>query len=282
MSVSVDSSVRPAGSSSTGFGSNDTNTGGTIGTTEFSYSLQSSSHMNNSTSANTTSGTKRLDAASTSGPSISSNSSRKVRRMFSQKASGLGGLAESPSPVVQHTGPLQYNGPHCISMEDDRLDITHGMHKDYTIRIGGHVKTVLFYPRMKSCIVLHAGGICRYNKDELVEEFHNEGVYGDIDKLLHSTELGVYIGVCKRKMKLLNRGFQLLHEAECPQRITAAVFNQHSGEVVTASPGRIMVRACTRRQMMVMGICLTVDLPNQDHPTLCSGHGVQNTVPSDT
>lgn len=270
MSVSMDSSVRPSGSSGVGLGGSDTSTGGA--TESFSQQLlaSSQSQKDNSTSVGTSSDTKGLDGmsgpsfssrvTSISVPSFSSGSSRRVRRMFDKNASGLPGLKESPSPVVQDTGPLQYNGPHCISMEDDSLDITHGMHKDYSIRMGGHIKTVLFYPRMKSCIVLYAGGICRYNKNELVEEFHDEGVYGNIDKLLHSGELGVYVGVCKQKMKLLSRGFQLLHELECPWRISAAVFNQYSMEVVTASPGKIVVCARRGRRVLQTGMNFFAEL----------------------
>lgn len=116
------------------------------------------------------------------------------------------------------------------------------MHKDYTLRIDGHVRTVLYYPKIKSCTLLYSGGISRYNSNELGEEFKDISVTNNIDKLLHSAELGVYVGVCKHHMKLLSRSFQLLFETESPGRITAAAFNVHSGEVVTAVPGKIIVR----------------------------------------
>lgn len=115
------------------------------------------------------------------------------------------------------------------------------MYVEFTLRLQGHIKTVLYYPKIKGCTVLYSDGICRYNSDELNEEFLDTEVTSDIDKLLHAAELGVYVGVCKHKMKLLNRCFQLLCEVASPGRITASVFNSWSGEVVTASPGKIMV-----------------------------------------
>lgn len=206
----------------------------------YTYSQYLMAPNQKKSSVNAGLGTKKYSMAGRSNSNLLRNPNTRRR----QSLFGRTGLASevAPSPVVQvSTGTLQYNGPHCIGVEDDRLEITHGMHKDYSIRLSGHIKTVLFYPKIKSCTVLYAGGICRYNSNELCEEFHDASVIDDIDKLLHSTELGVYVGVCKLKMKLLNRSFQLLHEAESPGRITAAVFNQHSCEVVTASPGKIVV-----------------------------------------
>ena len=151
-------------------------------------------------------------------------------------------MEDAPVPIVQAgTGMLLYNGPHCMGIEDERLEITHGMHKDFILRLDGHIKTVLYYPKIKSCTVLYSKGICRYNSDELKEDFRDETLVCDVEKLLHGVDVGVYVGVCKRKLKLLSRSFQLLCQVETPARVTASAFNSWSGEVVTASPGNIMV-----------------------------------------
>ena len=64
----------------------------------------------------------------------------------------------------------------------------------------------------------------------------------DVVKLLHAAELGVYVGICRSKMKQFSRTFQLLYQAEAAARITASVFNHFSDEVITTSPGKITVR----------------------------------------
>lgn len=214
-----------------------------------------------STTTISTTGTKQHSIASGPGSSRrASNFFTSKRRQSCFNRSSIVAGGDISSPVLQvSTGTLQYNGPHSIDMEDDMLEITHGMHKDYTIKIAGHVKTVLYYPKIKSCTVLHSGGICRYNSNEFGGEFHDTGITSNIDKLLHSAELGVYVGVCKHGMKLLNRSFQLLCEVESPGRITASVFNQHSGEVVTASPGRIVVcQKAALLQIVLVGLLVWV------------------------
>lgn len=151
--------------------------------------------------------------------------------------------SRSPSPLLGVlSSTLQYNGPYCMDSKDDRLEIKHGLHRDYIVRLEDHIKTVLYHPKKRSCTVLHSGGIRRYIKDQLDEEFEEDDAICDIEKLLHAPDLGVYIGVCKQRLKLLNRSFQSLCTVECSRgRITAAEFNPWSGEVVTASPGSIMV-----------------------------------------
>ena len=128
-----------------------------------------------------------------------------------------------------------------MDINDGRLEVRHGLHLDYVLRLEGYIKTVLYYPKKQSCTVLYSGGVRRYLKNELDEEFDDISITADINKLLHAPELGVYVGVCRQKLKLLSRGFQCLYEVECEERITAATFNQWSGEVVTASLGKIMV-----------------------------------------
>ena len=150
--------------------------------------------------------------------------------------------SHTSSPLIGvSSNLLQYNGPHCMDIQDERLEIKHGLHMDYTLKLGGHIKTVLYYPKKQSCTIVFSGGVHRYLKNELDEQFEEDSVTSDIDKLLHAAEFGVYVGVGRNKLKLLNRSFQCLCEVESPKRITAAVFNQWSGEVVTASPGKIMV-----------------------------------------
>ncbi len=138
---------------------------------------------------------------------------------------------------------MQYNGPHCMDIRDDRLELKHGMHKDYTIRMKGHIKSVFFNPKRKTCTVFHSEGIHRYIKDELTEEYPLGDAMSDIDKFLYASEFGVYVGICKHKLKLFGRRFKLLYQLETHHRITAAAFNPWSGEVVTACPGHFMVHA---------------------------------------
>ena len=150
---------------------------------------------------------------------------------------------ETPSPLVRvRSSTMQYNGPHCMDIKDERLNLKHGMHKDYTLRLKGHIKTVIYNPQRKTCTVFHSEGIHRFIKDEMTEEHPVNDTMLDIGKFLHASEFGVYVGVCKHKLKLLSRGFKLLHQVETQQRITAAEFNPWSGEVVMACPGHIMVR----------------------------------------
>lgn len=152
------------------------------------------------------------------------------------------GEARGGSPLPgAGAGELQSNGPHYADPKDDRLELKHGLQKDFVLKLGGHIKTVLYYPRNKSCTVLFSGGINRYVEEELDQEFQDSSVTDDVDKLLHASDLGVYVGVCKAKLKLLNRSFQCMFEAQSPGRITASAFNSWLGQVVTTSPGKILV-----------------------------------------
>ena len=150
---------------------------------------------------------------------------------------------QTPSPLVRvRSSTMQYDGPHCMDIKDDRLELKHGMHKDYTLRLKGHIKSVHYNPKRKTCTVFHSEGIHRFIRDEQTEEYPASERTSDINKLLHACDFGVYVGVCRQKLKLLSRGFKVLHQVETQQRITAAVFNSWTGEVVTACPGHIMVR----------------------------------------
>lgn len=148
-----------------------------------------------------------------------------------------------PSLAAQlESGAFQYNGPHFTDVEDVSLELKHGVHKDSVLRLDGHIKTVLYSPRIRAYTVLHSGGICRFVNSTLDEDLHDTCVTDDIDKLLYAVDFGVYVGVCRQRLKLLNKTFEVLFEVETPRKITASSFNSWSDKVVTGSLGSIMVR----------------------------------------
>ena len=120
----------------------------------------------------------------------------------------------------------------------------------------GHIKTVLYSPRIRAYTILHSNGISRYVNTTLDEDLHDTSVTDDIDKLLFAVDFGVYVGVCRKKLKLLNKTFEVLFEAEASRKITASAFNSRSGEVVTASQGSIQTWGF-RQGAKVIAVSLT-------------------------
>lgn len=206
---------------------------------------ESSARRNSSISPGSVS--SRTSSARDRMSSIPGISGGRVRRYSCVRNPSGVAPGQTPSPLVRvRSSTMQYNGPHCMDIKDDRLELKHGMHKDYTLRLKGHIRTVLYNPKRKTCTVFHSEGIHRFIRDEQTEEHPTTDAMSDINNLLHASDFGVYVGVCKHKLKLLGRGFNLLHQVDTQQRITAAVFNSWSGEMVTACPGHIMVRLIVR------------------------------------
>ena len=146
-----------------------------------------------------------------------------------------------PFPVLNASSSSCNHGPYSADEKDHSLEIKHGMLPDYTLRVKGHIHSVLYYPKKQSCTIFHSDRIENYTKNNLHKSIKLEEAISTFDKLLHATELGVYIGVCEGKLILLDRTFEILYEVESPGRISAAVYNPWSLEIVTASPGNITV-----------------------------------------
>lgn len=196
--------------------------------------------------------TVRSTKGTTSGGSRPSHPQPRRRRPSSvlKHSTGLA-VRRIPSLAAQlESGAFQYNGPHFTDVEDVSVELKHGVHKDSVLRLDGHIKTVLYSPRIRAYTILHSNGMSRYVNTRLDEELDDTSVTDDIDKLLYAADFGVYVGVCSQRLKLLNKAFEVIFEAETPRRITASAFNTWSYEVVTASLGSIMVRGNPRYSLM--------------------------------
>ena len=80
--------------------------------------------------------------------------------------------------------------------------IKHGVLLDYSFRVGGHLRTVMFHPGSQAAVLQHAKGFHVYSRSSVEEEYlHTTETLG-IEKLLFAEEYGVYVGVCKRHLKV--------------------------------------------------------------------------------
>jgi hypothetical protein len=81
-----------------------------------------------------------------------------------------------------------------------------------------------------------------YHRRKTEKDVEHDEKSRDIVKLLHASKYGVYVGVCKSCLKLLNAAsFECSYVKESEGRIISAVFNSWSGEVLTSGPGNITV-----------------------------------------
>ena len=80
--------------------------------------------------------------------------------------------------------------------------IKHGVLPDYSFRVGGHLRTVIFHPRSQAAVLQHAKGFHVYTRSSVEEEYPSAAETLGIERLLFAEEQGVYIGVCKRHLKV--------------------------------------------------------------------------------
>ncbi len=152
-----------------------------------------------------------------------------------------GVVRNTASPLLRTlSSSFHCNGPH--KAKKHQMEIKHGIQPAYTLRMEGHINTVFYYPKKETCTIIHSKGIQRYAKHTLNEISELNPAMSNMDLFLHVPELGVHVGVAKYRLMLLNRSFEVLHEVECPERISAAIFNPWSSEIVTAGVGNIKVR----------------------------------------
>lgn len=146
----------------------------------------------------------------------------------------------SPSPFPR---TLSSRGrKEIVDTRDQGPQIKHGILPDYSFRVKGHVHSVLFDPANQCSTVHHSKGMSVYHRRKLEQEIQSDGERNkDVTKLLHASKYGLYVGVCKSRLKLLNSSFVCFYERESETRIVSAVFNTWSGEVITSGPGNITV-----------------------------------------
>lgn len=148
----------------------------------------------------------------------------------------------APSPAAPHPlsnisrTPSSSSWP---STAEQGPVIKHGVLLDYSLRVGGHLRSVLFHPSSQAAVLQHAKGFHVCTRSSVEEEYLNTTETLGIERLLFAEEYGVYVGVCKRHLKLLNKKFACFYERESEARFTSAIFNSCSGEVLTSGPGNI-------------------------------------------
>lgn len=145
----------------------------------------------------------------------------------------------SPSPLLRSHSSR--HRPESVDTRDQGAQIKHGILPDYSLRAKGHIHSVLFDPKNQSSTMHHAKGVSVYQRRKLENEVERDEKCKDIVKLLHASKYGLYVGVCKPCLKLLNASFECLYVRESEGRIISAVFNSWSGEVLTSGPGNITV-----------------------------------------
>ena len=146
----------------------------------------------------------------------------------------------SPSPLLRSASSSCR--PESIDTRDQGAQIKHGILPDYSLRAKGHIHCVLFNPKSQSSTVHHSKGISMYHRRKSENDVEHDEKSRDIVKLLHASKYGLYVGVCKSCLKLLNAAsFECSYVRESEGRIISAVFNSWSGEVLTSGPGNITV-----------------------------------------
>ena len=145
----------------------------------------------------------------------------------------------SPSPLLR-SGSSRHR-PESVDTRDQGAQIKHGILPDYSLRAKGHIHSILFDPKSQSSTIHHAKGISMYHRRKSEKEVEHDEKARDIVKLLHASKYGLYVGVCKSCLKLLNASFECSYVRESEGRIISAVFNTWSGEVLTSGPGNITV-----------------------------------------
>ena len=146
---------------------------------------------------------------------------------------------DSPLPALRTISSL--NSAENVDTRDQGVEIKHGILPDYSFRAKGHVHSVLFDAKSQHSTVYHSKGVTYHHRRKLEQELAYDEKAGGITKLLHAKKFGLYVGVCKSSLKLLNASFECVYERESERRIVSAVFNSWSGEVITSGPGNITV-----------------------------------------
>lgn len=153
--------------------------------------------------------------------------------------SSVNGRCSPSSPNLRSASSR--SRPELVDTRDQGAQIKHGILPDYSLRAKGHIRSVLFDPKGQSSTIHHAKGISTYHRRKSEKDIEHDEKSRDIVKLLHASKYGLYVGVCRSCLKLLNASFECLYVRESEGRINSAVFNSWSGEVLTSGPGNITV-----------------------------------------
>lgn len=145
----------------------------------------------------------------------------------------------SPSPFLR-TYSSRYR-PESVDTRDQGVQIKHGILPDYNFRAKSHIHSVLFDPKNQHTTVHHVKGVSVHHRRKLESELEHDDKTGDVIKLLSAWQHGLYVGVCKSHLKLLNSSFKCFYMRESESRITSAVYNTWSGQIITSGPGNLTV-----------------------------------------
>lgn len=122
------------------------------------------------------------------------------------------------------------------------LDIHHGLQPDYTLRVGGRISTVMYSPNTQDCLIYHSKGVDNFTQSEHKESFRLSDEWSSDSKhMLYAVQFEVYVSIGKHQLSLLDKSFRVLSTVDSAQKVSAAVFNFFSEEVITAGPGYISV-----------------------------------------
>ena len=157
--------------------------------------------------------------------------------------------ASRDSPLDRTTSSL--NRPENVDTRDQGVEIKHGILPDYSFRAKGHVHSVLFDAKSQQSTIYHSKGVSYHHRRKLERELVCDEKAKGVTKLLHASKYGLYVGVCKSSLKLLNASFECFYERESERRIVSAVFNSWSGEVITSGPGNVTVSWVYHQFMLV-------------------------------
>lgn len=178
----------------------------------------------------------RASSVTTANPELSERAP--VINVPQSGASSVSGRC-SPSPLLRSASSR--HRPESIDTRDQGAQIKHGILPDYSLRVKGHIRSVLFDPKSQSSTIHHAKGTSVYHRRKSEKDVEYNEKTKDIVQFLHASKYGLYVGVCRSCLKLLNASFECSYVRESEGRIVSAVFNSWSGEVLTSGPGNITV-----------------------------------------